>query len=67
MPTHQSLSGASDDELLQRMVQTHPERFGPPFWEFFSAQVAPVLPPHPVIVDIGCGPGLLLRDLSART
>ena len=66
MPTHQSLSGSSDDELLQRMVQTHPERFGPPFWEFFSAQVAPVLPPHPVIVDIGCGPGLLLRDLSAR-
>src|SRR5713101_9201291 len=48
------------------MVQTHPERFGPPFWEFFNAQVAPVLPPHPVIVDIGCGPGLLLRDLSAR-
>ena len=23
------------------MVQTHPERFGPPFWDFFSAHVAP--------------------------
>ena len=66
MPTHQSLSGASDEELLRRMVQTHPERFGQPFWEFFMAHVAPVLPPNPVIIDLGCGPGLLLSDLSAR-
>ena len=28
MPTHQALSGASDEELVQRMVSTHPERFG---------------------------------------
>ena len=66
MPTHQSLSGGSDDELLQRMVQTHPDRFGPPFWEFIAAQVAPALPPEPVIIDLGCGPGLLLRDLGVR-
>jgi SAM-dependent methyltransferase len=66
VPTHQSLSGASDDELLQRMVQTHPNRFGPPFWEFFASHVAPALSPNPVIIDLGCGPGLLLRDLSAR-
>jgi len=66
VPTHQSLSGATDDELLQRMVATHTERFGPPFWEFFTTDVAPALPPEPTIVDLGCGPGLLLRDLSAR-
>jgi len=66
VPTHQSLSGATDDELLQRMVATHAERFGPPFWEFFTAHVAPALPREPAIVDLGCGPGLLLRDLSAR-
>jgi SAM-dependent methyltransferase len=66
MPTHQSLGGATDDELLQRMVQTHPERFGEPFWEFFAAQVAPGLPPEPVVIDLGCGPGLLLRDFGAR-
>ena len=66
MPTHQSLSGATDDELLQRMVATHAERFGPSFWEFFTAHVAPALPREPTIVDLGCGPGLLLRDLSAR-
>ena len=66
MPTHQSLSGATDDELLQRMVKTHGERFGPSFWEFFAEQVSPALPGQPVIVDLGCGAGLLLRDLSAR-
>ena len=66
MPTHQSLSGASDEELLGRMVKTHPERFGPPFWGFFTAQVTPHLPPRPVMIDLGCGPGLLLRDLGAR-
>jgi SAM-dependent methyltransferase len=66
MPTHQSLSGASDEELLQRMIQTHPERFGEAFWRFFEATIAPELPPRPVMIDIGCGPGLLLRDLGDR-
>ena len=66
MPTHQSLTGATDDELLQRMVDTHAERFGPPFWAFFAEHVHPALPREPVVVDLGCGPGLLLRDLSPR-
>ena len=66
MPTHQSLGGASDEELLQRMIATHPERFGDEFWAFFAARVAPWLPPRPVIIDLGCGPGLLLRDLGER-
>jgi SAM-dependent methyltransferase len=66
MPTHQSLSGASDDELLQRMVTTHPERFGEAYWTLFVAHVAPHLPPKPVMIDLGCGPGLLLRDFGMR-
>jgi SAM-dependent methyltransferase len=66
MPTHQSLSGSSDEELLQRMVATHPERFGEPYWAYFDAQVAPSLPPRPVAIDLGCGPGLFLRDLGLR-
>jgi SAM-dependent methyltransferase len=32
----------------------------------FAAQVAPCLPPRPVIIDLGCGPGLFLRDLGER-
>jgi SAM-dependent methyltransferase len=66
MPTHQSLGGASDDELLRRMVDTYPERFGEAFWSCFDARVAPALPSQPVAIDLGCGPGLFLRDLSAR-
>ena len=66
MPTHQSIGGASDDELMRRMVATHPERFGDAFWKTFSAHVAPSLPSAPVIIDLGCGPGLLLRDFGGR-
>ena len=66
MPTHQSLSGSSDDELLQRMVTSYPERFGDAFWAFFTAHVAPHLPSRPVVMDLGCGPGLFLRDVGER-
>lgn len=66
MATHQSLSGVSDEEFVERIVSTHRERFGPDFWTVFDAQVAPILPPQPVIVDLGCGPGLLLHDLGER-
>jgi SAM-dependent methyltransferase len=66
MATHQSLSGTSDEEFLQRMVATYPERFGEDFWAVFAAQVAPALPPRPVVVDLGCGPGLFLRELGER-
>jgi SAM-dependent methyltransferase len=66
MPTHQSLTGTSDDELLQRMVKSHAERFGDAYWKFFDAQVAPHLPSRPTVIDLGCGPGLFLRDLGQR-
>jgi SAM-dependent methyltransferase len=66
MPTHQSLGGASDEELLQRMVSSYPERFGEAYWALFAEHVAPCLPPRGTMIDIGCGPGLFLRDLAAR-
>ncbi len=66
MPTHQSLSRSSDQELLQRMVTSYPERFGDAFWAFFTAHVAPHLPSRPVVMDLGCGPGLFLRDVGER-
>ena len=66
MATHQALSGTSDEEFLQRLVSNHPTRFGADFWAVFTAQVAPALPPRPVVVDLGCGPGLFLRDLGER-
>jgi len=66
MATHQTLSGVSDEEFLQRMVGSYTERFGEDFWTFFATHVAAHLPPRPVIIDLGCGPGLLLRDLGER-
>jgi SAM-dependent methyltransferase len=66
MATHQALMGTSDEDFLQRMVSSHSERFGANFWAMFAAQIAPALPPQPVIVDLGCGPGLFLRDLGER-
>jgi SAM-dependent methyltransferase len=66
MATHQALSGTSDEDFLQRLVSTHAERFGTDFWTRYTAQIAPALPPQPVVVDLGCGPGLFLRDLGER-
>src|SRR5262245_49237300 len=66
MVTHQALSGSTDEEFLQRMASTYPERFGEDLWRFFTDQVAPSLPERPVIIDLGCGPGLFLRDLGER-
>ena len=48
------------------MVSTHPERFGEAFWACFATHVAPHLPAQPVMMDLGCGPGLFLRDLGER-
>jgi SAM-dependent methyltransferase len=66
MATHQSIGGGTDEELLQRMVQTHAERYGDAFWSIFSGHVLPRLPAAPVVVDLGCGPGLFLRDVAQR-
>jgi ubiquinone/menaquinone biosynthesis C-methylase UbiE len=66
MVTHQSLSGSTDEEFMQRMAGSYPERFDEAFWTFFTGHVAPHLPPHSVMLDLGCGPGLFLRDLGER-
>lgn len=66
MATHQEIGGMSDDELLQRMVTTHPDRFGDAFWAFMTTQVMSRLPGRPAVMDLGCGPGLFLRDVAAR-
>ncbi len=66
MTTHQEIAGQTDDELLQRMVRTHPNRFGDAYWALFDQHVRPRLSREPLIVDLGCGPGLWLQDVAAR-
>jgi SAM-dependent methyltransferase len=66
MSTHQELAGVSDEDLVNRMISSHGDRFDPIFWDYFADQVAPHMPPEPTMIDVGCGPGLLLRDLRER-
>ena len=67
MTTHQELAGMSDDDLLQRMLGTFDTRFDEQFWRLYEAQVVPRLPKRPVIVDLGCGPGLFLQAAARRS
>jgi SAM-dependent methyltransferase len=63
MATHQQLTGTSDEAFLQRMIDAYPQQFGAPFWTYLSDAVFPHVPAKPVVVDLGCGPGLFLRDM----
>ena len=53
-----------DERLVQRMSAGYSDRYTPAFWGFFNSDVRPRLGANPTIVDIGCGPGLLLRDMA---
>ena len=64
--THQMLSGSTDEEFTERMASSYRERFGEPFWSFFTKEAEPFLPEVFTAVDLGCGPGLFLRDLATR-
>jgi ubiquinone/menaquinone biosynthesis C-methylase UbiE len=66
MPTHQQIANVSDAELVERMVTSHPDRFDPAFWDDFSRHFQPALSSSATLIDIGCGPGLFLRDLRQR-
>ena len=66
MTTHQELSGSTDEQFLERMVNSYPQRFDESYWNFFSAHVKSRLPEQPVVIDVGCGPGLFLRDVGER-
>ena len=66
MTTHQQLTGSTDDEFLQRMINTTAGRFTDSFWALFDTEVRPRLPETPAVVDFGCGPGLFLQAVSHR-
>ncbi|MCB1693700.1 MAG: class I SAM-dependent methyltransferase [Pseudomonadales bacterium] len=66
MATHQQIANVTDQELVERMIRSHADRFDDVFWAYFDEHVRPGLPGTPTCLDIGCGPGLYLRDLSRR-
>lgn len=54
---------------LARQLERYYVRFNDAFWKFWDAEVVPLLPDRdepPTIADLGCGPGLFLRDLRER-
>jgi len=51
---------------LARQLERYSVRFNDEFWTFFASDVQPLLPAEPVLADLGCGPGLYLRDVSGR-
>jgi SAM-dependent methyltransferase len=66
MPTHQDLTGTSDDEMLRRMIASHRTRFNDEFWRVFHESVLPFVPLDGTVIDIGCGPGLFLQEISRQ-
>lgn len=64
MATHQEIAGVSDQDLVERMLRSHDGRFNETFWSLVAEQVAPQLGSKPRVVDLGCGPGLLVKDFS---
>lgn len=61
MTTPQREPGTTDEDHLKRVL--HSDRFGGPFWNFFRDHIADRVSTRPAVVDLGCGPGLLLQDL----
>lgn len=48
------------------MVRSFDKRFGDAFWSYWSEHVAPHHGTTPTYVDLGCGPGLMLRAWRQR-
>ncbi len=52
--------------FAQLMKETYDGRFDEQFWTTWRQQIEPLLSDPPVIIDLGSGPGLFLRDLAQR-
>ncbi len=52
--------------FAQMMKDTFEGRFNETFWVMWEQHIEPALSDVPVILDLGTGPGMLLRALAAR-
>ncbi|MEN9230840.1 MAG: class I SAM-dependent methyltransferase [Thermostichus sp. DG02_5_bins_236] len=60
---HQHHRGPS---FAERMVATSPGRFNEEFWHFWQTHIHPHLPSSPQLLDLGTGPGFILRQWQQR-
>ena len=54
------------EAFVQLMKDTYSGRFNDDFWALWNEKISPVLGDSPVILDLGTGPGMFLRDVRAR-
>ena len=52
--------------FAQMMKDTFDGRFNEAFWAMWEKNIEPALSDEPVILDLGTGPGMLLKALAAR-
>ena len=52
--------------FAQMMKDTFDGRFDEAFWAMWEKSIEPALSDEPVILDLGTGPGMLLKALAAR-
>lgn len=60
------MTSSGRDNALARQLERYYVRFNDEFWTWFESTIQPLLPDAPTLVDVGSGPGLYLRDISAR-
>ena len=54
------------ESFAEAMRTSFAGRFDGEFWDAWERLVEPVLPERPTLLDLGSGPGLLLRELARR-
>jgi arsenite methyltransferase len=54
------------EAFAQLMKDTYAGRFNEHFWAMWTKHVEPVLPAAPVVLDLGTGPGLFLKEVVER-
>lgn len=54
------------EAFVQVMKDTHAGRFNDDFWAVWAERVEPILSAQPVILDLGTGPALFLREVAQR-
>jgi ubiquinone/menaquinone biosynthesis C-methylase UbiE len=54
------------ENFAQLMKDTYAGRFNDAFWAKWSQYIAPVLSEPGVVLDLGTGPGMFLRDVAER-
>ncbi|MGY5863867.1 MAG: class I SAM-dependent methyltransferase [Candidatus Thorarchaeota archaeon] len=62
--THHGKADWTNDERVQRMAKTYTTRYDDIFWKALDNLVG--TGQREVVADFGCGPGLLLTDVTTR-